>query len=170
MPPTQPTELGGTLSGFDGLAYDTRLGTLDAVAFDVQPTQSALDPAAFVRASLTSHQARVEGTTTIRGRKAIHILVRAPVLGQLEPVGDYYVDAHTYRPIRVVIGHGEYRGAGPNLPGMPLTSLTVTEQATLPPIDGRYVFDFSGYQQIEPTAANQKLTNIGAMHPHAKIN
>jgi len=165
MPPTEPTELGGTISGFDGLAYDPHSRSLYAVAFDVRPTQSALDPAAFVKAALTAGHARVEATTTIRGRKAVHILVRAEVLGHLEPVGDYYVDARTYQPIRVVISHGEYRGQGANLPGMPLTSLTLTEQATLPPIDGRYAFDFNHYQQITPTAANEKLTDINAMHP-----
>jgi hypothetical protein len=168
MPPTGPTELGGALSGFDGLGYDTQTRTLYAVAFDVRPTQAALDPAAFVRAALAAGHARAEGTTTIRGRKAIRILVRAEVLGQLEPVGDYYVDARTYQPIRVVVSHGGYRGRGANLPGMPLTSLTVTEQATLPPIDGRYVFDFTDYRELDPTTANQKLTNISAMHSQAK--
>jgi hypothetical protein len=165
-----PAEIGGRLSSFGGLAYDVRFRTLYPVAFDYRTTQSALDPAAFVKAALTSHRARVQGSTVIRGRKAIRIRVRARVHGQLEPVADYFVDAQTYRPLRVVITGGTSPGDGPNLPGMPLTSLTMIERATLPPFGGRYVFDFDEYRHLPPTAANRKLTDVKAMHPHAKTD
>jgi hypothetical protein len=165
-----PAEIGGRLSSFDGLAYNSRFRVLLPVAFDYPTTQSVLDPAAFVKAALTSRRAKVEGTTVIHGRKAIRIRVRARIYGQLEPVADYFVDAQTYRPIRVVITEGIAPGDGPTLPGMPLTSLTGIEQATVPSFGGNYVFDFIDYTHLASTAANQELTDIKAMHPHAKTD
>jgi hypothetical protein len=34
---------------------------------------------------------------------------------------------------------------------------------------GRYILDFEAYRYLTPTAANERLTNIQAAHPRAKI-
>jgi hypothetical protein len=168
-PPTSPGELGGRLGNYNGLAYDAASRTLLPVAFDVGVTQARLDPAAFVRAQLTAHRAQVVGSATIRGHDAIRILVRERVFGQVVPVATYFVDAKTYRPLRVVITNVIPSDA-PSFPGLPLTSLSTLQQASLPAVAGaRYVFDFERYGHLPPTVANGLLTNIRAVHPHATI-
>jgi hypothetical protein len=166
--PTSPGELAGRLGNYHGLAYDAASRTLLPVAFDVAVTQARLDPAAFVRAKLRARHAQVVGSATIRGHDAIRILVRARVFGQLVPVATYFVDAKTYRPLRVVITNVT-PGDAPSLPGLPLASLSTLQQASLPTWGARYVFDFAQYEQLPPTAATRRLTNIRAVHPRATI-
>ena len=167
----RPGELGGTLDGFNGLVYDAASRTLLAVAFDFRVTQRVLDPAAFIRTALTTHHARVLGSTTIGGREAIRILLRARIFDRFEDLATYYIDAKTYRPIRVVINSLDFdpTPSGPSLPGMPLTSLTTLQRATLPSFGGQYVFDFREYRYLPPTDTSRAQSDIRAVHPHAKI-
>jgi hypothetical protein len=164
----QPSsEIGGTLGSVEGLGFDASAGVLDPVPFQNPVRQSALDPAAFIGNALTAKHAHVEGRTTLHGRDAIRIRVTAAPYGHVETVAIYYVDAQTYRPIRVVIDQGRPLAGVPQ-PAMPATSLTLTQLATLPSSTGRYVFDFDQYEHLEP-AAGSKLSDIQAAHPGVKI-
>jgi hypothetical protein len=100
-------ELGGTLGASAGLNYLASDRALHRTAFQFRVRQSDLDPAAFVRTALRSGRAKLDGRTTIRGRDVIRIRVSAwfdtMTARLLEPIALYYVDAHTYRPVRVVI-------------------------------------------------------------------
>ena len=80
----------------------------------------------------------------------------------------YFVDATTYRPVRV-----EMTNNAPlfhqSSPGFPLLTLTPLQTSSLPDMVGRYILDFETYRYLTPTAANERLTNIQAAHPRAKI-
>jgi hypothetical protein len=54
-------------------------------------------------------------------------------------------------------------------PGFPLLTLTLVQTSSLPVTLGRFVLDFDTYRYLTPTAANDRLTNIQATHPRAKI-
>jgi hypothetical protein len=166
----QPSsEIGGTLGSVEGLGYDASAGVLDPVPFQNPVRQAALDPVAFIRNALTAKHAHVEGRTTLHGREAIRIRVTATPYGHVETVAIYYVDAQTYRPIRIVIDQRRPLAGAPQ-PAMPATSLTLTQFATLPPTTGRYVFDFGRYEHLTPAAGNRKLSDIRAAHPGVKIS
>lgn len=166
----QPGDIGGRLGGVTGLSYAVSDGVLDPVVFYRPVTQSALDPAAFIKAALTSGRARLDGSTTLRGGRVLRIELTATRSG--EPIAVYFVDAHTYRPVRIAL-----LAAVPVDPvrlGFPLASLSFLPSAIslgFAPHEGRYGFvcDFSEYRYVTPEPANRKLANIRAAHPNAKI-
>jgi hypothetical protein len=100
-------ELGGTLGTSTGLNYVAPDHALHRIAFPFRATQSDLDPVAFVRTALRLGHAKLDGRATIGGHDVIRIQLStwftAPTGHRLEPTALYYVDAHTYRPVRVVI-------------------------------------------------------------------
>jgi hypothetical protein len=110
-------ELGGTLGSSTGLHYVISDHALERVAYPFRVKQSDLDPAAFIRAALASGRAKLDGRTTIGGRDVIRIQLSSwfnsgfPPAHVLEPIALYYVDARTYRPVRLVIPppHGRVR-------------------------------------------------------------
>jgi hypothetical protein len=102
-------ELGGSLGTSTGLNYVASDDAFHREAFSFRVRQSDLDPAAFIRAALESGRAKLDGRATIRGRGVIRIQLRTwfntmvPPAHVLQPIALYYVDAHTYRPVRLVI-------------------------------------------------------------------
>jgi hypothetical protein len=100
-------ELGGALGKSTGLRYVPSDRALRRTAFPFRPTQSDLDPVAFIRTALGLGHAKADGSSTIRGHDVIRIRLStwftAPTGRRLEPTALYYVDARTYRPVRVVI-------------------------------------------------------------------
>jgi hypothetical protein len=102
----------------------------------------------------------------IRGRPVVRIRVDQSIDGSLGPVADFYVDAHTYRPARIVILSDRLvlsdRGR------LPLACLS----SLIPNACGAFrgwVYDFVEYRELPGTPANRKLADIRAMHPHAKV-
>ena len=83
-------------------------------------------------------------------------------------VAVYFVDGQTYQPVRVVMDLKKHF-FNETVPGFPLLSLTRIQSSILPSVYGRYVIDFNDYRHLAPTAANNKLANIRAAHPTAKI-
>jgi hypothetical protein len=156
----QPSEIGGVLGDTQGLSYDVARKDLYPTPFRVPVRQRALDPAAFARSALASHRAHVVGHATIRGIDTIRIDIGTDTT--------YYVAAHSYQPVRVVIDNRRPLAGNP-LPGMPFASLTLIQLATLPPAEGRSVFDFNRYERVPATAAARALTNIRAIHPNVPI-
>ena len=102
-------ELGGTLGTSTGLTYAAPDQAFRRAGFPTRVDQADLDPAAFIRAALESGRAKVDGRATIRGRDVIRIQLSSwfnsafPPAHVLEPIALYYVDARTYRPVRLVI-------------------------------------------------------------------
>jgi hypothetical protein len=86
--------------------YIASTNALYRAAFQFRVSQSDLDPAAFVRTALRLGRAKIFGRTTVRGTEVIRIQFsawyRTPAARRLEPIAIYYVDANTYRPVRVV--------------------------------------------------------------------
>lgn len=115
-----PAEVGGTIGSSKGLNYVAATNLLYPAAFQFRVAQSDLDPAAFIRTALRSGRAKLLGDAAIRGRKVIAIRLTTwfgtPMGRRLEPIALYYVDAHTYRPVRVVVpppnGHVVLLGPG----------------------------------------------------------
>jgi hypothetical protein len=103
---TRRAEVGGTLGSSAGLNYIASTNALYRAAFQFRVSQSDLDPAAFVRTALRLGRAKIFGRTTVRGTEVIRIQFsawyRTPAARRLEPIAIYYVDANTYRPVRVV--------------------------------------------------------------------
>jgi len=167
---SRPADVGGRLGGVTGLSYAFSDDVLDPVAFQFPVSQSALDPAAFIRTALISGRAQVDGRTTIRGREVTRIRVSWRAFGRLVPIALYFVDVHTYRPVRVVITAA--RPSAYRL-GFPLTSITFLPYggfsgAKGPPLRA-LVYDFLEYRYLAATDANRKLTSVRAAHPRAKI-
>ncbi len=136
-------EVGGTLGTSAGLSYVASEQTLHRAVFQFRVRRSDLDPAAFIEEALKSGQAKPDGRATIRGRDVIRIRVSAwfttSTARLLEPIALYYVDARTYRPVRVVI----------------------------PPPDGRVVL-FAGPDRADPLDFNPPVflpedTNAGRL-------
>jgi hypothetical protein len=171
-----PVEYGGTLGDGRGLGYDAAGGVLDPIVFDVPLSESDLDPVAFVRTALASGRARPDGSTTIHGHKALRIRILSSFSSTGEPAALYFVDAQSYRPVRVVIPAGFRPGPPPGArPGTvahdtPLLSLVLGAPQS-GPMSLRYAltYDFAAYRYLAPTSENQKLADIHAEHPHAKI-
>jgi hypothetical protein len=163
-------EAGGTVGSVQALSYDFASDVLDPVALGFRVSQSDLDPVGFIRTALASGQAQADGRTTIRGREVLRIRVTSPLRGRRVPSALYYVDAHTYEPVRITIPPGDFKPRE-SLHGLPLIFVTALPYG-LPDSGGNHftlIYDFAKYQQLEPTTNNRKLTDIRAQHPHARI-
>jgi hypothetical protein len=157
-------EIGGKVGGSSGLAYDFTGHVLDPVGFQLTMTRAVLDPTALIRQALTAGRARVEGRARIRGLDVLRIRLSWPAFGRLIPVAYYYVDARHYRPVRIEVI--PERPQGYSL-GFPLSAAY-----SFLPTGLRWpgsVYDFVEYRLLGPTAANERLTDIRAQHPHAPI-
>jgi hypothetical protein len=171
-PSTSPIDVGGTLGNTSGLSYSAAQNVIDPVTFPSPLTQADLDPAGFIRAAIASGHARVDGTTTIAGRKVIRILVTSRLFGRVVATTFYFVDAHTYQPVRVTVS-----AAVPNAspPGFPLASITALPYGRFsglgPPRSAHYtyVYDFAEFRYLASTPGNLKLGNVQAQHPNAKV-
>ena len=161
-----------------GLGYDAAAGVLDPLVFGAPLSESDLDPVAFVRTALASGRARPDGTTTIDGHQVLRIRIPSRFSRTGAPVALYFVDAQTYRPVRVVIPAGFRPGMPPGVePNMfahdsPLLFLVLPPGAApAGPMSVRYalIYDFVDYRYLTPTAQNRELASIRAQHPHAKI-
>jgi len=132
-------------------------------------SRTVLDPAAFIRQSIESGEAEPAGETTIRGQRVIRIRVSSPRYSLLEPAALYFVDARTYRPVRIVI----IRTFPPPDPvpfGLPLTSLTDLLVPSLGALrGGGMVVDFEEYRLLAPSVANRRMAHIRVQHPKARI-
>jgi hypothetical protein len=167
--PLTPVETGGHVGSSDGLSYTLSNGTLFASPFFAPITKGKLDPAEYVKESLTSGRATVDGTTIIRGRRVVRIRILGRPEFKTETTALFFVDAHTYRPVRIELNA--------SLPfssrvGYPLTCFTYGMAYGCGPMPGAHamwVYDFTDYRYLPRTAANLKLTRIRAMHPKAKI-
>jgi hypothetical protein len=161
--PNDPShEIGGRIGAVGGLSYDPSSGALYPLAFQLRASQDVLDPAAFVRAALTSGRAQLDGRTTIRGRDVIRVRVSANVAGRRQLVAIYFADANTYRPVRIVIVGFNFSQ------GFPLGWRFLGD--ALASNGGQFeIVDFTTYRYLKPTTANRKLADIRAQHPHAKI-
>jgi hypothetical protein len=124
-------DVGGTLRGVTGLSYDSSSGDLIPVAFGFRVSQSDLDPAAFIRAALASGRAQLDGKTTIRGHDVLRIRVNSNLYGRSVLIALYFVDAHTYRPLRVVFTPGSRTGA--SLRDLPQSSSSSSRTEGLTP-------------------------------------
>jgi hypothetical protein len=168
----QPGDIAGTLGGVTGLSYAFSDKVLDPVSFSRPVSQLSLDPAAFIKDAITSGRAQLAGRSTLRGREVLRIRVSSSPFGHPQPIADYFVDAHTYRPVRVALIAAER--ADPYRVGFPLASLSFLPSGVsfgFSHSNGRYAFvcDFEQYTYLAPTAGNRPLTDIQAAHPHAKI-
>jgi hypothetical protein len=205
-------ELGGTLETSNGLNF--LASEIHKATFPFRVTQADLDPASFIRTALASGRAEVDGRATIRGRNVIRIQLSAwftTMKGRvLAPIALYYVDVHTYRPVRVVIpppngrvalfvlpdmadpidfsstkwhvGWPEDKRASLSLgvpmdpsdflvgfPEYPSAAIPVIPAEDAPGPKLHRVYDFEDYRLLAPTAANRRLANLRAMHPHADV-
>ena len=163
-------DVGGTVGGTGALSYDFASGALVPVALRFRVSPSDLDPVGFIRTALASGHAQPDGTTTIRGHEVLRIRVTAQLGGRGEPIAFYYVDAHTYRPARIVMPPGDFKPIA-SLHGLPLIFVLALPHG-LPDAAGNHfalVYDFAKYRYLEPTTDNRKLANIRAQHPRARI-
>jgi len=166
---TFPSEFGGNVGSADGLSYSFTNRNLYPVPFFAPITGAILDPAEYVKASLTSGRAKVDGNTTIRGRRVVRIRIVSRPFSRLVTGALFFVDARTYRPVRIELNAG--------LPmrsrvGYPLTCLTfamIYGCNNNPGPHAMWVYDFTEYRYLPHSAANRKSTNIRAMHPNSKI-
>jgi len=98
--------VGGTLESSTGLNYVPSANALYRAAFQFRVRQSDLDPAAFIKTALSSGRAKLIGKAMVRGHQVIVIRLSTWFNGTyarlLKPIALYYVDADTYRPVRVV--------------------------------------------------------------------
>jgi hypothetical protein len=162
------TEFGSTVGAVQGLAYDAATRTLDPITFASPLKSSQLDVTEFIWQAITSGRAKVDGRAVIDGRPVVRIRILVHGYGRVVSRVFYYVDATTYRPVRV-----EMTNNAPlflqSSPGFPLLTLTLVQASSLPVTLGRFVLDFDTYRYLTPNAANDRLTNIQATHPRAKI-
>jgi hypothetical protein len=164
----QSAEIGGRLTRQQALSYDAPSGALVPAMLRSPVKRSDLDVAEFVWQAITAGRAKVDGTTYLHGQLVVRIRVFARISGYLEGVGLYFVDAQTYKPVRVVVDLRKHF-FNEAVPGFPLLALTPVESSSLPTAYGRYVFDFNEYRHLSPTSANNNLANIREAHPKAKI-
>jgi hypothetical protein len=166
---TWPSDFGGNVGSADGLSYSFTDRNLVPVPFFAPITKAILDPAAYVKASLTSGRAKVDGSTTIRGRRVVRIRIFSRPYSRTVTSALFLVDARTYRPVRIELNAGlPFRSRV----GYPLTCLTfamIYGCNNNPGPHAMWVYDFTDYRYLPRTAANRKLTNIHAMHPSAPI-
>ena len=157
-------DIGGKVGGSSGLAYDFGSRVLDPVGFQLAMTRTVLDPTALIKQALTSGRAQVEGHARVRGRDVLRIRLSWPAFGRLVPVAYYYVDAHDYRPVRIAVIPDRPQGYRF---GFPLSAAY-----SFLPSGLRWpgsVYDFVEYRLVEPSSANERLTDIRAQHPRAPI-
>ena len=163
-----PVEVGGTIGSAEGLSYNNVYRVLDPVPFQSPIIEADLNPAAFIRAAVNSGHARPGGTSTIAGRQVIRIIVTSRLSGHSVGTTLYFVDAHTYQPVRVIVN-----AAVPNGSPLwfPMASLTALPYGQFPEPKKPYVlvFDFEKFQYLTPTTKNLGVTNIQAQHPTATI-
>lgn len=188
----RPAEVGGTLGSSTGLNYVPSTNALYQAAFQFRVSQSDLDPAAFIRSALQAGRAKLAGKATVRGHEVIRIQFstwfNAPTARRLEPIALYYVDADTYRPVRIVTPppygrvaiYPDTLGVIPEkasvgfpmdpsaflagFPGVPTRSFPAIPRATTVSAPRAHlVYDFDAYRLLAPTAANRKLTSVRAM-------
>jgi hypothetical protein len=176
-------ELGGTLGASKGLTYAASDRALHSATFPFRVRQSDLDPAAFIRPALESGRATLDGRATIRGRDVIRIQLRAwfdsfspPARIQLlldadaaNPALDYYPGVLAEdSSIGFPIDPGSFL---PGSPGYSSPTLLVLpgrgSEASFPKLHRMY--DFEEYRLLVPTAANRRMANVRAMHPHANV-
>ena len=104
---SRKAEVGGTLGSTTGLYYAASDNVLHPWHFLWRVRQSDLDPATFIRAAIREGRAEFAGRTTLHGTRVIRFRVsewfETPRGRLLVPVALYYVDAKTYRPVRVAI-------------------------------------------------------------------
>ena len=141
----------GSFNGSSFSDYDAATNTIStSPANDMQAGRShaPADYAAALRAFVQSGQARVAGTTTIRGVPAYELTVggESSVPGSdgrgfevLPPGSTAYVARGSYRPL--VIDYGPY-------------GRTVTYEA---------------YEYLPATSANVSLLSVAAQHPGARV-
>jgi hypothetical protein len=166
--PFRPTEIGSTLGGVQGLAYDAPTGALDPVSFASRPKRSQLDVTEFIWKALTSGRAKVDGNTVLDGRSVVRIRIHVHGYGRVVSNVVYFVDATSYRPVRVEMDNNAPL-LNQSSPGFPLLTLTPLQTSSLPDVPGHYVLDFDTYRYLAPTPANERLTSIKAAHPGAKV-
>jgi len=166
--PLPPTEIAGTLGDLQGLAYNTPTGTLAPLSFASRPKRSQLDITEFIWKALTSGRAKVDGNTVIDGRPVVRIRILVHGYGRVVSNVVYFVDATTYRPVRVEMDSNAPLTKQTS-PGFPLLTITSLQTSSLPDLPGRYVLDFNAYRYLTPTPTNERLTSIQAAHPKAKI-
>jgi hypothetical protein len=162
-------EYGSVLGRSSGLSYAAADDVLDPAAFSAPIGQADLDPAAFVRRAIADGRAKTEGTTMLGGRSILKILLTSRFSGAA--IARYFVDAHTYRPVRIGILGG---ARDPYRIGFPLAPFAFAAGRVVlgfGPTDGPYalVCDFDRYVYLPRTAANRKLPDIQTMHPRAPI-
>jgi hypothetical protein len=166
---TFPSEYGGKAGSADGLSYSFAESVFDPVPFFAPVTDAILDPAAFVKAALSAGRAKVDGKATIRGRRVVRIRVLGRPTLHTVTTALFFVDARTYRPVRIELNAGlPFRSRV----GYPLTCLTfamIYGCNNNPGPHAAWVYDFAEYRYLPRTAANRKLADIQAMHPNAKI-
>src|SRR5262249_1138286 len=146
--------------------------------FPTRPTRSQLDVTEFIWKALTSGRARVVGNAVLDGRSVVRIRILAHGFGRVVTNVVYFVDATTYRPVRVAMDRrlatgslaaGDEPLVDQSPPGFPLLSVTSLQTSSLPNVLGHYVLDFDAYRYLTPTPANERLTRIRSAHPRAKI-
>jgi hypothetical protein len=166
----QRAEYGGILGRASGLSYATADRVLDPAAFAAPIAQSDLDPAVFVRDAIASGRATVEGKARIAGRPVLRILLTSDYSGA--PIARYFVDAATYRPVRIALLAGAARD--PYRVGFPIAALAFAAGRLViqfHPTKGPYalVCDFDEYRIVPRTPASRRLPDIRAMHPGVPV-
>lgn len=159
LPGRPPGEVGGRVGSTTGLSYSRADDVLSPLLFFVPAGNTVLDPAAFVRDALTSGRAKTDGKATIRGLETVRIRVPGALL---------YVDAGTYRPVRVTIDGASYSYIRPTLPLTCITPLLDYTCLGRPP-GSLWVYDFQEYRHLPRTAANRTQADIRASHPGTPI-
>jgi len=160
-------EYGGMLGRPGGFSYSATDKALDPQGLAAL-RQADLDPAAFIRDAITSGRAKVEGTSTLHGRRVRQILLTSESSAGL---ARYLVDAKTYRPVRVSLIAGPLDAYRVGFPFLDVTFAGGISQMQFGPTTGPYalVCDFVEYRYLPRTASNRKLADIRAMHPHAPV-
>jgi hypothetical protein len=105
----------------------------------------------------------------VRGRRVRQILITSKFSNA--PVARYWVDAGTYRPVRVALLAGV---TDPFKVGFPVLSVALIADLysmSFGPVNGPYsvVTDFAEYRYLPRTPANRKLADIRSMHPGVPI-
>jgi hypothetical protein len=165
---TFPSDYGGKVGSGDGLSYSVTNRDLFPVPFFAPVTKAILDPAEYVKASLTSGRATADGSTTIRGRRVLRIRITShppfhTVTGAL-----FFVDARTYQPVRIELNANLPFTSRVRYPYC-LTFSMIYGCNNNPGPHAMWVYDFTDYRYLPSTAANRKLADIQAIHPNAKI-
>jgi hypothetical protein len=166
--PAKTVEVGGALGKASGLSYLAASNALlpDTIGFPIQNPD--INPASFIQTALKSGEARDEGTTTIQGHPARRIALNAA----RRPIATatYYVDAHTYEPLRITNHVAQPNGSRL---AVPLASiLQLPYFGNMPGTNAPYIYtyDFTTFQYLPPTQKNLALTDIKTQYPAAQTN